>query len=52
MLRIDTKDKKLVRLTKSGLADADHWERQLQAMICAAPTSFCEEIGENLCVIA
>jgi hypothetical protein len=51
MLRIDTKDKKLVRLTKSVLAEAEHWERQLQAMICAAPNSFCEEIGESLWVI-
>ena len=37
MLRIDKNAKKLVRLTKSVLAQADHWERQLQAMICAAP---------------
>lgn len=51
MLRIDKAEKKLVRLTKSALADADHWERQLQAMICAEPDTFCEEIGENLWVI-
>jgi hypothetical protein len=51
MLRIDKSEKKLVRLTKSALADADHWERQLQAMICAEPDAFCEEIGENLWVI-
>jgi hypothetical protein len=51
MLRIDKDEKKLVHLKKSALADADHWERQLQAMICAAPNSFCEEIGESLWVI-
>jgi len=51
MLRIDKNEKKLVRLTKSALAEADHWERQLQAMICAAPEPFCEEIGESLCII-
>ncbi len=51
MLRIDKNDKKLVRLTKSVLASAQHWERQLQEMICAAPTAFCEEIGESLRVI-
>lgn len=51
MLRIDKDSKKLVRLIKSALADANHWERQLQSMICADPDSFCEEIGENLWVI-
>ncbi len=51
MLRIDKNEKKLVRLTKSALAEADHWERQLQAMICTEPDSFCEEIGESLWVI-
>lgn len=51
MLRIDKKENKLVLLTKSALAQADHWERQLQAMICNDPDSFCEEIGETLWVI-
>jgi hypothetical protein len=51
LLRIDKIEKKLVRLTKSALAEADHWERQLQAMICADPASFCAEIGESLWVI-
>jgi hypothetical protein len=51
MLRIDKKSKTLVRLTKAALAQADHWERQLQAMICAAPEAFCEEIGEKLWII-
>jgi hypothetical protein len=51
MLRIDKNAKKLVRLTKSALADADHWERQLQAMICAEPDAFCDEIGERLWVV-
>jgi hypothetical protein len=51
MLRIDKKEKKLVRLTEIALADADHWERELQAMICAAPDAFCKEIGERLLVI-
>lgn len=51
MLRIDKNDKKLVRLKPSALAEADHWERQLQAMICAAPDAFCEEIGERLWLI-
>jgi len=51
VLRIDKTEKKLVRLTKSALAEADHWERQLQAMICADPDSFCEEIGERLRLI-
>lgn len=48
MLRIDKKEKKLVRLTKTTLADAEHWERQLQDMICADPDAFCDEIGERL----
>jgi hypothetical protein len=51
MLRIDKNEKKLVRLNKMALADADHWERQLQAMIWASPDAFCEEIGESLWVI-
>ncbi|MCW1996410.1 hypothetical protein ABIE85_005130 [Bradyrhizobium diazoefficiens] len=51
MLRIDRTGKKLVRLTKSTFVDADHWERDLQAMICTDPDSFCEEMGENLWVI-
>ena len=51
MLRIDKNENRLVRLTKSALAESDHWERQLQAMICAAPDSFCEEIGEDLLII-
>lgn len=51
MLRIDRSGKKLVRLQKSALAEADHWERELQAMIIAAPDSFCEEIGESLWLI-
>jgi hypothetical protein len=51
MLRIDKNNKKLVRLQKSALADADHWERDLQAMILAAPDAFCEEIGEELWLI-
>lgn len=51
MLRIDKKAKKLVRLTNTVLAQADHWERQLQAMIYTSPDAFCEEIGENLLVI-
>jgi hypothetical protein len=48
MLRIDKNKKKLVRLQKSALAQADHWERDLQSMIVAAPGSFCQEIGESL----
>ena len=51
MLRIDGSGKKLVRLEKSALANADHWERHLQEMICAEPDAFCEEIGESLWVI-
>jgi hypothetical protein len=51
MLRIDKNEKKLVRLAKLRLAEADQWERQLQAMICGNPDSFCEEIGENLWII-
>src|SRR5580692_10011037 len=51
MLRIDKNDKKLVRLAESALAGAHHWERELQSMICAAPTAFCEEMGESLWVI-
>jgi RecB family endonuclease NucS len=51
MLRIDKNGKKLIRLQKSALAEADHWERELQAMILAAPDSFCEEIGESLWLI-
>jgi RecB family endonuclease NucS len=48
VLRIDKSDKKLVRLPTSALSEANHWERQLQAMICADPNPFCEEIGESL----
>ena len=48
MLRIDKSQKKLVPLAKSALASSAHWERDLQAMICADPDSFCEEIGEAL----
>ena len=51
MLRIDKSEKKLVRLAKLALAEADHWERKLQDMICAEPDAFCEEIGESLWVI-
>jgi hypothetical protein len=51
MLRIDKKAKKLVRLANTVLAQADHWERQLQGMIYTSPDAFCEEIGENLLVI-
>jgi hypothetical protein len=51
MLRIDKNEKKLVRLTKSALAEAEHWERHLQAMIFAEPDAFCEEIGESLWLI-
>ncbi|MGY3694992.1 hypothetical protein ACVIGA_005072 [Bradyrhizobium sp. USDA 3240] len=51
VLRIDKGGKKLIRLKRSVLAEADHWERELQAMICVAPDSFCEEIGESLWII-
>jgi hypothetical protein len=36
MLRIDKKAKRLVRLTKTVLAQADHWER-----------ATCKEVNEN-----
>lgn len=48
MLRIDRATNRLVRLPRSTLADSAHWERDLQAMICADPSSFCQEIGEGL----
>lgn len=51
MLRIDKNERKLVRLANFTLADANHWERQLQDMICSDPDAFCEEIGESLWVI-
>jgi len=51
MLRIDKDGKTLIPLKRSALAQADHWERDLQAMIIAAPDAFCEEIGESLWVI-
>lgn len=51
MLRIDKNERKLVRLSNSTLADANHWERQLQEMICTNPDAFCEEIGESLWVV-
>jgi hypothetical protein len=51
MLRIDKQGKTLVPLKRSALVDADHWERELQAMIIAAPDAFCEEIGESLWLI-
>lgn len=52
MLRIDKNQKKLVRLAKSTLIEANHWERELQEMIYADPEAFCEEIGEDLLFIA
>jgi hypothetical protein len=51
MLRIDTKDKRLVRLTPANLAEAEYGERMLQQMIIASPGEFCEEIGEPLWLI-
>jgi hypothetical protein len=51
MLRIDRAENKLVRLPASDLATSAHWERGLQAMICADPDAFCEEIGESLRII-
>ncbi len=51
MLRIDEAEKKLVRLAESTLAEGEHWERQLQSMICASPEAFCKELGEKLCII-
>src|SRR5271156_478061 len=51
MLRIDRSAKKFVRLADSALATSDHWERDLQTMICNAPDEFCEEIGEGLWII-
>src|SRR5262249_6679651 len=47
----DKSGKKLVRLADSALAASAHWERHLQAMICADPQSFCDEIKEPLCFI-
>src|SRR5581483_827031 len=47
----DRNEKKLTRLKQSPLAQADHWERHLQEMICSNPEAFCEEIGEKLCLI-
>lgn len=51
MLRIDKDTKRLVRLPNCALADANHWERKLQSMICANPEAFCEELAENLLII-
>ena len=51
MIRIDRAENKLVRLAESALATSAHWERDLQAMICADPDAFCKEIRENLWII-
>lgn len=51
MLRIDKDKKTLVPLKRSALAQADHWERDLQGMIIAAPDAFCDELGESLWLI-
>jgi hypothetical protein len=50
-LRIDRAENKLIRLAESPLATSAHWERDLQAMICADPDAFCAEIGESLWII-
>jgi RecB family endonuclease NucS len=51
VLRIDKSGKKLTLLSKSALADANHWERQLQSMICANPDAFCAELDERLRIV-
>jgi hypothetical protein len=51
MLRVDKAGGRLVRLADSLLANSDHWERDLQAMICTNPDAFCEELNEDLWVI-
>jgi hypothetical protein len=51
MLRIDKNNKLLVRLPTSSLSEAEHWERDLQAMILKSPNAFCEEIGERLWIV-
>jgi hypothetical protein len=51
MLRIDPASKRLVRLQETTLADASHWERQFQDMVCASPDEFCKELAEKLWII-
>jgi hypothetical protein len=51
MLRIDKTGKRLIRLQETTLTDTNHWERQLQDMICASPDEFCQELSEKLWVL-
>lgn len=51
MLRINKNDKVLVHLSTSSLSQAEHWERDLQAMILNSPDAFCDEIGERLWIV-
>lgn len=51
MLKIDSSQKKLIKLQKSTLAQSDHWENDFRDMIIASPDEFCDELGESLWII-
>ena len=45
MLRINKNDKVLVHLSTSSLSQAEHWERDLQAMILNSPDERFAKVG-------
>jgi RecB family endonuclease NucS len=46
MLRIDKSNKMLFALERKTLRESGYWERRdVQEMICHAPSAFCEELG-------
>ncbi len=52
MLRIISKEKKIVSIENKTLKDAGYLEREdLQKMICSSETAFFEEMGEDLFLI-
>jgi hypothetical protein len=52
MLRIDKANKTLVALERKTMRESGYWERRdVQEMICRSPHSFCEELGEDICIV-
>jgi hypothetical protein len=48
MLRIDKSNKTLIALERKTMRESGYWERRdIQEMICHAPTIFREELGEQ-----
>jgi hypothetical protein len=46
MLRIDKSNKTLIGLERKTMRESGYWERRdVQEMICRAPSVFCEELG-------